>query len=120
MFDWALDMPLLDLHVFLHHQHLLVTILKTDTSLTFSWFYFLTVKRFHTLFYYFCFKYWLSFKILEIYTKSLKKNLWQISFFSNAVARGPVTTLLKQYITSSFLCASALFSEDRQGLLSVL
>ena len=29
-------------------------------------------------------------------------------------------TLLKQYITSSFLCAHALFSEDRRGLLSVL
>ena len=78
------------------------------------------MKRFHTLFKDFCYKYWLCFKILEIYTKSLKNILWRRSFFSKAVAWGPVTTLLKQYITSSFLCANALFSEDRWGLLSFL
>ena len=53
----------------------------------------------------------------------LLRNLWKETydrylFFSKAVAWGPVTTLLKQYNTSSFLCPNTLFSEDRQGLLS--
>ena len=57
--------------------------------------------------------FWNLYKILE-------KTLWQISFFSKAVAWGPVTTLLKQYINSSFLCANALFSEDRRGLIKLV